>query len=73
MYKLFRLFDCRAGECVGAPLVFISRAEASIWLDKQKLHPDLYLKQIGIINDCVVETCDPVEIPVNAYALDDEE
>ena len=73
MFKIYRLVDTRIGECVGNPLLFMSDAEASMWLDSKKLHPDLVLHQVGKINGLTVESCDVREIPVNAYAFDLDE
>lgn len=71
MFKIYRLVDIRVGECVGNPLIFMSDAEASMWLDSKRLHPDLVLHQVGKINGLEVESCEAREIPVNAYSFDD--
>ena len=73
MFKIYRLVDTRASECVGNPLIFMSDAEASMWLDSKKLHPDLVLHQVGTVSGLTVDSVDAREIPVNAYAFDDEE
>lgn len=74
--KMYCLFDFRAEEFVGVPFFASSDAEASMMRNSKKLHPDIGVKRIGSFsNDCLnpVLTCNPEEVPFNAYLMEDEE
>lgn len=71
MFKMYRVYDIRANDFVGTPLIFMSDAEASLWMIKQRFCSDLVLKRIAIVNLASVEPCEPEEVPYNAYEVDE--